>query len=79
MSETQHREFRGRDASTLSIIGSFFALLAVLVVCGTFFGEARLAARLINVAAAGVLFLIGLGMIFSARRIRRGGHKHQSD
>lgn len=67
------RDFRGRDVMSLTLIGVFFLLVAVLVLAGQFFGQSSVAARIVNFVAGMTLLTTAAVMIAVARRIRAGG------
>ena len=71
MNQSDPKEHRARDAATLLVIGSFFALLAVLVLLGSFWAEELDFPVVVNVAAGVLLMLVGLGMVLMSRRLRR--------
>lgn len=62
---------RLRDAWSLLMVGGFFALLALLVLVGTWWTLERPRAAAVNVVAGLLLMAIGLGMIAAGRHLRR--------
>lgn len=69
--ETHESEARQRDALSLLMVGGFFALLAVMVLIGTWWTLERPRAAAVNVASGLLLLVIGLGMIAVGRAMRR--------
>lgn len=64
-------EDRDRDALSLLLVGSFFAVLAVLVLIGTWWTLERPRAAWVNVVSGALLMAIGLGMVAMGLRMRR--------
>lgn len=62
---------RQRDALSLLMVGGFFALLALLVLVGTWWTLERPRAAAVNVVAGMLLLGIGLGMMAAGRRLRK--------
>lgn len=63
-------QYRQRDAASIFVLGLFIATLGLLVLLGSLWIEGQRHALIVNLAAGGLLFLIGLGMLFVARRLR---------
>jgi hypothetical protein len=66
-----HDENRARDATSFLLLGSFFSVLATLVLIGTFWTLDRPRAMVVNLIAGGVLLGIGLFMLYLGRRVQR--------
>ena len=64
-------ENRARDATSFLLLGSFFSILATLVLIGTLWTLDRPRAVVVNLAAGGLLLLIGLVMLYAGRRVQR--------
>ncbi len=62
---------RQRDVMTLRVLGSFFAIMGVLVLIGTYKAVGNPAAMVVNIASGVVLGIIGIGMIQISRRMSR--------
>ena len=69
-SDTQD-ENRARDATSFLLLGSFFSILAMLVLIGTLWTLDRPRAVIVNLSAGGLLLLIGLVMLYAGRRVQR--------
>ncbi len=67
MPEDERQTHRRRDGEVLTIIGSFFAILAVLVLIGTIFQGHR-EGMVVGIGAGLLLLLIGLGAASLGRR-----------
>lgn len=63
-------ESRRRDALSLLLVGGFFALLAVLVLIGTWWTLEKPRAAAVNVVSGLVLLAIGLGMVGAGVHLR---------
>ncbi len=61
---------RQRDAASLVMIGTFFTVLALLVLCGTFWATGRFHAMMVNLGAGAILLIIGLLMLGMGLRMR---------
>jgi len=70
MPEDRRDQHTRRDGESLIIMGSFFAVLALLVLVGTFF-EAQEMAMAVSLVAGGLLLLIGIGAVLFGLRLRR--------
>lgn len=68
MNADQLEQDRQRDAASLRMIGAFFTILAVLVLCGTWWALDRPHAMWVNVGAGTILLVIGLAMLRIGRR-----------
>jgi len=66
--EPETTDYRERDAASIKILGFFFTLLGVLVLVGTFWTLHNIRAVTVNLASGAVLTLVGLGMMYFARR-----------
>lgn len=66
-----NEENRARDATSFLLLGSFFSVLAILVLVGTLWTLDRPRAMLVNLIAGGVLLGIGLIMLYFGRRVQR--------
>ncbi len=66
-----HDENRARDSTSFLLLGSFFSLLAMLVLIGTLWTLDRPRAMIVNLAAGSLLLLIGLIMLYFGRRVQR--------
>ncbi|MBL9122933.1 MAG: hypothetical protein JNG90_04830 [Planctomycetaceae bacterium] len=66
-----HDENRARDATSFLLLGSFFSILATLVLIGTLWTLDRPRAMVVNLSAGGLLLLIGLIMLYAGRRVQR--------
>ena len=66
----QSADDRGRDANSLTILGWFFVVLALLVLLSTFwsFGDGR--ALLVTLICGGVLLAVGAGMATAGKKLR---------
>ncbi len=64
-------ENRARDATSFLLLGSFFSILAVLVLFGTLWTLDRPRAVIVNLSAGGLLLVIGLIMLYAGRRVQR--------
>ena len=64
-------ENRARDATSFLLLGSFFSILAILVLIGTLWTLDRPRAMAVNLSAGGVLLSIGLVMLYAGRRVQR--------
>jgi len=62
---TDHRE---RDAASIKILGFFFAVLGSLVLVSTFWSLGNFRTVVVSLASGAALTLIGLGMLYFARR-----------
>ena len=71
-------DYRRRDALSLTMIGTFFVLIAALVLAGQFFGESTSAARIVNLVAGATLLLASLGMLAMAARMRFAGRESRT-
>ena len=70
MKEPQHEHTR-RDAETQIALGAFIAILAVPVLIGTLWATSTVAG-VVNLAAGGILFFIGLGfLVYGLRGMKR--------
>lgn len=67
---TTRGEHRRRDAEALTIIGAFFALLAVLVLVGVIWHD-RGPGLPVGIGAGLLLLLVGVGAVAIGRRLRR--------
>jgi uncharacterized membrane protein len=79
MSAPTPAEQYDRDGISLSMMGAFFSVLAVLVLIGTFWALGQFRAAVVNFTAGAILLTIGLtllgvGIRFRAksRRLARG-------
>lgn len=70
-----HDENRARDATSFLLLGSFFSVLAVLVLFGTLWTLDRPRAVIVNLSAGGLLLFIGLAMLYAGRRVQRSGKR----
>ena len=70
MPETDQDRLRERDSVALLLMGSFFVVLATLVLIGSFWAEGISLAVGVNLGCGGVLLLVGFGMILLGRRWR---------
>lgn len=76
MTDDSQAQYRGRDSASLAIIGGFFVVLSLFVLCGNFVEAAKefpAAARNVNLAAGTVLFFTGVFMGVVAKQINRRG------
>ena len=71
MSPSSQSEHRQRDSASLLVLGAFFMLMGILVVMGPLWVDGFDFPQLVNMLAAGALFLTGLGMCEIGRRGRR--------
>lgn len=71
MNSEQLDQDRQRDAASLQMIGTFFTVLAVLVLSGTWWALDRRHAMWVNLGAGAILLIIGLAMVFLGRRTAR--------
>lgn len=53
------------------LLGSFFCVLAVLVLIGSYWALGRPHAMIVNIAAGVMMLLVGGGMIVMGQRMRR--------
>lgn len=58
-----------RDATSLSILGTFFVILGLLVLVATAWTWGNKAATIVNLASGAVLAAVGGGMLMVARRL----------
>jgi len=63
-------ENRSRDASSLLLLGTFFTVLAVLVLLGTLWTLDRPRPMVVNLVAGGLLLAIGLMTLIGSWRLR---------
>lgn len=61
-------EHRQRDATSLLILGTFFTILALLLMAGVAWTWDDSRAVLVNLACGCALLAVGLGMLYAARR-----------
>lgn len=64
------RSLRERDSSTDRLLGGFFLVLGLTVLIGVLFAELPID-RAINLVAAVLLLVIGGGLLWRARALRR--------
>lgn len=76
--EEPHDSDRQRDAASLVMIGTFFTVLALLVLCGTFWATGRFHAMMVNLGAGMILLVIGLLMLGLGLRMRPARSSNQS-
>lgn len=69
--EHSQNENRSRDASSLLLLGTFFTVLACLVLLGTFWTLDRPRPMVVNLIAGGLLLAIGLATLYGGRRLQR--------
>lgn len=72
MTQTSTQQYRSRDAASFLVMGSFFVVLALLVLLGTFWSEDFSFPVVLNVVSGVVLLLVGLGLLTLARRVLQG-------
>jgi uncharacterized integral membrane protein len=70
MKDDIQSEHQQRDAESFIIIGSFFVILAIIVLIGTIWSE-TVPAAVINVSSGVILLAIGLGGVFWGLHIKR--------
>ena len=68
--EETRQSHRRRDAEAITIIGAFFAVLALLVLIGVLVHRSE--GMAVGVCAGSLLLLIGLGSVWTGMRWRRG-------
>jgi putative Mn2+ efflux pump MntP len=66
--QTSTETYRSRDAASFMVMGGFFAVLAVLVLAGTFWADDFSFPVVLNVIAGVLLLLIGLSLVALSRR-----------
>ena len=66
--DPSEKEARQRDAEILRVLGSFFSLMGVLVLIGTFWALGKTSAVVVSICSGSVLLAIGLVML---RRLGR--------
>lgn len=71
MSDDAQNNFRQRDAASLLILGSFFVLLAVLVLIGSLWAVGRTHALIVNLGAGAALLIAGIALVTVSFRLRR--------
>ncbi|MBX7166582.1 MAG: hypothetical protein K1X74_09575 [Pirellulales bacterium] len=71
-----HDEIDDRDATSLLMLGAFFAAMGVLVLVATYWTVGRFHAMVVNVCAGTLLSLIGIGMYSLGRRQRAAARDH---
>ena len=69
--ESPQNDYRSRDIMTLRALGSFFAVMGLLVLVGTFEARGNTAALIVSLISAATLMLIGAVMLFVAQRLQR--------
>jgi hypothetical protein len=67
----QHGKHDARDASSLRVLGVFFAILGGIVLIATFFALAQPRAAFVNAISGLVLSGVGFGMFRIAERLER--------
>lgn len=70
MPDDQQQSHRRRDAEALTIIGAFFAVLAVMVLIGVVWFD-RGDSLAVGAGAGLLLLVIGLGGVYVGRRLKR--------
>lgn len=68
--ESQQNDYRSRDMVTLRALGSFFAVMGLLVLVGTFEARGNNAAIVVSLLSAATLILIGVVMLLIAQRLK---------
>lgn len=68
-------ENRDRDASSFLLLGTFFTVLAVLVLLGTLWTLDRPRPMVVNLIAGSLLLTIGLTTLWVGRRLKRSRPK----
>lgn len=64
-------EMRTRDVTTLKVLGGFFAIMGTLVLIATYETIGNPPAMIVNVVSGIVLLGVGVGMLFTSRRMNR--------
>ena len=67
---TESTSESNRDATTLTVLGSFFCIMGVLVLIGSASATDKISTLVISLVSGGTLLLIGLGGIALAARLR---------
>ena len=70
MPDDRRQEHTRRDSESLVIIGSFFSLLAILVLIGTAWEEKGVGMG-VAIAAGAILLLVGLAAVFIGLRLKK--------
>ncbi len=68
MNESTQDLHRRRDAASMKLLGTFFTVLATLVLIGTLWTLDRPRAMTVNLVAGLTLLAVGIGMIWGGRR-----------
>lgn len=64
-------DYRERDVATLRALGSFFSLMGVLVLIGSFEAVDNRPALIVSCVSGSTLFCVGMAMLWKGRRMQK--------
>lgn len=67
--EKKDTGFRRRDGNSLVLLGGFFMVIAVLVLCGIFWSHEEMSVIVVNLVAGAALLAIGGGTFYTGMRL----------
>lgn len=57
--------FRRRDGNSLVMLGAFFVVISLLVLCGVFWSHDKTSIVVVSLASGGILLLVGIAFVIS--------------